>query len=116
MGKNVIDKLKSYPFINKIIEKKVLIAAFFLGIILIGVITINTMLLLAPLFKSIFVAVMVVILFYQLKNSPMWVHAGILIVLILVGIYYTKALFMLLNCAIYVATLIAFYMLKKEGI
>ena len=99
MGKNVINKLKSYPFINKIIEKKVLIAAFFLGIILIGVVTINTMLLLAPVFKSIFVAVMVVILFYQLKNSPMWVHAGILIVLILVGIYYTKALFMLLNCA-----------------
>ena len=71
MGKNVINKLKSYPFINKIIEKKVLIAAFVIGIILIGVITINTMLLLAPLFKSIFVAVMVVILFYQLKNSPM---------------------------------------------
>ncbi len=86
MGKNVIDKLKSYPFINKIIEKKVLIAAFVIGIILIGVITINTMLLLAPLFKSIFVAVMVVILFYQLKNSPMWVHAGILIVLLVLGI------------------------------
>ena len=78
MGKNVINKLKSYPFINKIIEKKVLIAAFVIGIILIGVVTINTMLLLAPVVKSIFVAVMVVILFYQLKNSPMWVHACLL--------------------------------------
>ncbi|MCR4782032.1 MAG: hypothetical protein K5851_04725 [Lachnospiraceae bacterium] len=112
---SLITKCKKNETVRKFLENRPLMILTAFAILTLVLICVNTFALNIPVVAVCSIAILEIVLLNLLDGSPIYLHAVAVVFQIALGIFFGKALFMVLNVALYIVGLLIFINEKNRA-